>query len=400
MLAGPLNESVAKAQASYPDGSMSQQLLEKCLEAALSRGTDLSIEYKPWLPVDLMQTLLVDVHEAAGCSWLTAIVIACLAIRVVSLPISVAAIRGTREKALLQPKYNELTIKQQQYATAGDQEKSAEVQKQIQEFQTKHGKLFMLKGTWNLMCFQMPLYITAFAAIRGLASHPDVFRGFAMEAPLWLDSLALADPYAILPCMTAAIMLTNIELFGSIDSEIVPQKSSSELSAVSGQNPLMKYQKHIMRGSALMFVPFTWGFPSGVFVFMSTNMLASAVQNRVLKLPFVERALELPPTAEEVAKTAALLRNAGLPALVPLGDTLSKDNRGRRLPGAQETRLLGVPINLVTRSKETNEEPATRRRKDVLEALFAEPSRSDGDSPSNSWQVEKRFSVRRASRHA
>lgn len=34
----------------------------------------------------------------------------------------------------------------------------------------------------------------------------DLFRGFAMESPLWLDSLALADPTYILPVLTSAIM--------------------------------------------------------------------------------------------------------------------------------------------------------------------------------------------------
>merc|ERR1712060_211628 len=105
-------------------------------------------------------------------------------------------------------------------------EKLGECAKKLQEFTQKHGRFFMLKGTWNLICFQMPLYITAFAAMRGLASHPDIFRGFAMEAPGWLDSLALQDPYAILPVFTAAIMLTNIELFGSIDTEVSPTTTS------------------------------------------------------------------------------------------------------------------------------------------------------------------------------
>ena len=55
------------------ENSMSHNLLDRCMEAALGRGTDLSSEYSPYLPVDLLQTLLVDIHEYAGCSWFTAI---------------------------------------------------------------------------------------------------------------------------------------------------------------------------------------------------------------------------------------------------------------------------------------------------------------------------------------
>ena len=50
---------------------MSRLLLERCVDAAAQRGV--SGNYSPWLPVDLLQTLLVDVHEALGCSWLSAI---------------------------------------------------------------------------------------------------------------------------------------------------------------------------------------------------------------------------------------------------------------------------------------------------------------------------------------
>merc|ERR1712054_650162 len=115
---------------------------------------------------------------------------------------------------------NELMEKQKALSLEGDQEKVAEVSKKIQAFNQKHGKFWMLKGTWNLLLFQMPLYVTAFASMRGFAGHPDLFKSFAMEAPLWLDSLALPDPYALLPLFTAAIMLTNTELFGSIDTEV------------------------------------------------------------------------------------------------------------------------------------------------------------------------------------
>ena len=53
--------------------SMSRILLDRCLEEAVGRGVDVSSAYEPWLPVDLFQTLLVDIHEHTGCTWLSAI---------------------------------------------------------------------------------------------------------------------------------------------------------------------------------------------------------------------------------------------------------------------------------------------------------------------------------------
>lgn len=356
---GPTH-ALAASVSGYPDGSMSLQLLERCMEAAIARGVDVTAPYKPWLPVDLMQTLLVDIHDTVGCSWLMAIVLACLSIRVATLPMTIAAARGAREKALIQPQFTQLTEKQKTLTMEGDQSKAQEVSKQLQAFTQKHGKFFMLKGTSNLILFQMPLYITAFAAMRGFAGHPDLYRGFAMEAPLWLDSLALADPYALLPLLTASIMLTNTELFGSIDSEAAAVSPVAETTpapgAAGGQATMQKYQKWFMRGSTVIFIPMTWNFPAGVFIFMSTNMLASVVQNRLLRLPRLERLLEMPPRPESVAAAAATASAAGSPALVPLAKMLRPttpplNTEVRRLehtspPGAQKpgVALIAAPV--------------------------------------------------------
>lgn len=288
---------------------MSQQLLERCLESSAARGGgNVTGVYKPWANVDLMQTLLIDVHEALGCSWIMAIVMAAVGIRVITLPISIAATRGSREKALLTPKFKELTDKQKEYAATGNHAKVGEVGKELQDFTQRHGKFFVLKGTWNLLLFQMPLYITVFASMRGFAANPDLFRGFAMEAPLWLDSLALPDPYAVMPMLTAAVMLTNTELFGSIDTEVAqaaPVEAKSGDANVGGQSTFVKYQKWIMRGSSLMFIPLTWNFPAGVFVYMSTNLFFATLQNRLLRWPVLERLLELPPPVDRVAPPTA-----------------------------------------------------------------------------------------------
>eukprot|EP00927_Polykrikos_kofoidii_P061762 TRINITY_DN56599_c0_g1_i1.p1 TRINITY_DN56599_c0_g1~~TRINITY_DN56599_c0_g1_i1.p1 ORF type:complete len:488 (+),score=93.63 TRINITY_DN56599_c0_g1_i1:101-1465(+) len=316
----------------YPDDSASQALLSRCLEAALERGVDVTAPYTPWMPVDVMQTLLVDVHAMAGCSWMTAICLAVVSIRVVTLPVTIASIRGSREKALIQPRFQELAEKQKQLAGGeGDQEKVQKAAKDMQDFLQKHGRFFMLKGTWNLLCFQMPLYITAFASMRGFASYPHLFPSFAMEAPFWLDSLALADPYALFPLLTGAIMITNTELFGSIDTEIAqatPVAAESSSTPVGGVSTVQKYQKWIMRGSALAFVPMTWNFPAGVFVFMSTNLLVATLQNRVLRHPVLERLLEIPPTPENSkAAAAAVAAGATKTALLPLGRSMPKIRR-------------------------------------------------------------------------
>lgn len=385
---------------------MSQNLLQKCSEAALGRGTDVAAEYHPWLPVDIFQTMLVDIHEYAGCSWMTAIIFTCLGIRLISLPITVSAMRGAREKAILQPEFQELTAKQNALQLEGDQEKTQEIQKKIQAFTQKHGKFFMLRGTGNLLLFQMPLYVTAFAAIRGIANHPDIWRGFAMESPLWLDSLALQDPYYILPVLTGAIMMTNTELFGSIDTEAAAASPMGETSepaanagpAAVGQNTLQKYQKHFMRGSAIMFIPLTMSFPAGVFVFMSTNMLSSTFQNRLLRNPTMERLLELPPRVEEL-KAQNLTIKSGVPALAPLGLAL-KNRPSQSLlgtpestPSSQAGSALAQRVDVRLPQRAALQE----RLRDELAATHAKTPANLLESAKMLAKVNPRYSVRRRS---
>lgn len=306
-----------------PEGSVAKDLLDRCLEASVARGTDVLGQYQPLLPVDVMQTLLVDVQAAAGCSWTMAIVAAVLGIRVLTLPLSIASLRAQREKALLQPRFQYLSEKQKALSMDGDQEKISRVAKEIQDFTQKHGRFFMLKGTGNMIFVQVPIYLTAFAAMRGFAGRPDLFPGFAMEAPLWLDSLAMPDPYGLLPLITASIMLTNMEVFGAIDAEVAtPQPTEKVSSNVAGTDTFQKYQKWIMRGSSIFFVPMTWNFPAGVFIFMSTNFVSAFLQNRILRQPALERLLEIPPPPDRATAAAQAVPGKGPLMLIPLKNTL------------------------------------------------------------------------------
>eukprot|EP00929_Paragymnodinium_shiwhaense_P050792 TRINITY_DN25580_c0_g1_i2.p1 TRINITY_DN25580_c0_g1~~TRINITY_DN25580_c0_g1_i2.p1 ORF type:complete len:455 (-),score=109.45 TRINITY_DN25580_c0_g1_i2:55-1419(-) len=395
----PAPGSAAAVLTEFPALSPAQDLLEKCLEGAASRGIDVAATYKPWLPVDLMQTLILDVHAAAGCSWIAAIMLTVLGIRVITLPVTIAATRGSREKALITPQFQKINARQQALQQEGNQEKSAKVDKEMQDFLQKHGRFFMLKGTWNLLLFQMPLYITAFATMRGFAGHPQLFPGFAMEAPLWLDSLALADPYGILPCMTACIMLTNTELFGSVDTDMaqanpLTQQQEQTNTPVAGINTLGKYQKHIMRAGAIFFIPMTWNFPAGVFVFMSTNMVMATVQNRLLRLSAVERLLELPPTKETADAAAAAAEGSKLSNLVPLGGTV---------PGMRQDVILGrIDDGTVRQVEATPMLSATRRARTLLELEESGARAAEEESASRARRpdlmdlnVDPQYSVQR-----
>lgn len=380
---GPIScRSVSAESIGFPSGSFSHNLLVRCQEkAAAVSGTTPDGPYEPWLPTDLMQTLLVDVHDWAGCSWSLSIFVAVLCIRLVTLPVSVAAIKGSREKALINPQFDEIHARQQ--ALKDSPEQLAKVNKEMQEFTQKHGRLWVLKGTWNLLLFQMPLYITSFTAMRGFASRPDLFPGFAMEGPLWLDSLALADPYCVMPVLTAGIMLTNVELFGSIDTE-VQMMTQTKATPAKGKSTMQKYQKWIFRGSAVMFVPFTMNFPAATFLFMSTNMASASIQNRILRLPALERFLEIPPSADKMQAVSSVVPTK--PAQFGRRPRSKRRAQDRETAQPQLSQApLQIPLN-VSRTATQNDRPERGRTKSSLQLPVINPQFAvKRQQPSRPW---------------
>jgi len=299
---------------------MAAILLDRCRDAAISRGINLEVPYEPWLNVDVMQTLFLDMHEAVGCSWTGALLLSVVFLRVITLPFSVAALKGSRSRALLMPEYQRIMA---QRSASTQPSEINDATKKLQAFQQEHGRFVMLRGMWNAIFIQGPIYVTAFIATRGLGNYPDVFVGFSLEAPLWLDSLAMPDPYGILPFMVSAVMLTNVEFFGAVDTELAAATpgltQQAQSTAVGGADTTKKYSKWMMRGGACAFVPLTWNLPASYFIFMLSNITLATAQTRMLKLPIFERLLDLPPAPEvlqEMGKSSAKRQPIGFPAHV------------------------------------------------------------------------------------
>lgn len=86
--------------------------------------------------------------------------------------------------------------------------------------------------------------------------------------PIRIQDLGAPDPYMIFPIVTGVLMLAMAELGG-------------EGLGVAGNSTKMKAG---MRGMALFAVPFTMGFPTGVFVYWTTSNLYSILQTMGFKV--------------------------------------------------------------------------------------------------------------------
>eukprot|EP00438_Fugacium_kawagutii_P033667 Skav204064 [mRNA] locus=scaffold3:453706:456303:- [translate_table: standard] len=132
--------------------------------------------------------------------------------------------------------------------------------------------------------------------------------------------------------------LTNQEVFGSVDMEAPTTESTTD--TPGGPGTMQKYAKWFSRASALVFIPFTSGFPAGVFIFMCTNMVTAALQNRVLRNPAVERWLEIPPRAGATPATGVASASVQRRLCVAL------TNLGLTLKQRPKNSLLGAPQSM------------------------------------------------------
>jgi YidC/Oxa1 family membrane protein insertase len=112
---------------------------------------------------------------------------------------------------------------------------------------------------------QMPVFIGIFYVIRKFGGIPNVrppeYPSFHEGGLLWFQNLSAADPYFILPVISALTMLAATEITAkSVD----PQ------------------QRWLMRLMPVGITVFLWSFPAGLFVYWITSNLVTLAQNYVI----------------------------------------------------------------------------------------------------------------------
>ena len=64
---------------------------------------------------------------------------------------------------------------------------------------------------YQFLCM-LPLHLLAYISLRGIMGHPDSFRSLVGAPTLWVDSIVFADPYGVMPLLSATVMLLNVEV--------------------------------------------------------------------------------------------------------------------------------------------------------------------------------------------
>jgi YidC/Oxa1 family membrane protein insertase len=201
-----------------------------------------------------LTTLISDVLESfhsLGVPWWLSIVLLTVLVRAVLFPLTIRQVKNMRAMQELKP---ELEIIKGKYKN--DPRKQREATMELY----KERRINPLAGFLPVLV-QVPVFITMYQVIR---NHEETFPSFASGGLLWFTDLTRADPYFILPVLSASILVAA----GRISSRNVDPR-----------------QRRMMQLLPLAFTAFLMRFPAGLFVYWLTSNTVTLLQNFLIYHP-------------------------------------------------------------------------------------------------------------------
>ena len=224
---------------------------------------------------DLMGGALERFH-ALGAPWWLSIVLLTLMVRAFLFPLTVKQAKNARAMQELKPEMEEVRRKHK-----NDRQKQQEA---IMELY-KERRMNPLAGFLPLLV-QIPVFITMYRVIR---HFEETLQGFDSGGLFWFTDLTMADPYFVLPVVSASILVVA----GGVSARNI--------------NPA---QKRMMLFLPVGFTAFIARFPAGLFVYWITSNAFTLIQNVLIYRPGRDRAS--PPGSTEAPTLPEHPSEAGL----------------------------------------------------------------------------------------
>jgi len=190
----------------------------------------------------------LEFFHSLGLAWWLSIVALTIVVRLVLFPLTVRQVRSMRKMQDLKPDMDRIRAKYRN----NREKQQEELMKLYQE-----RKVNPLGGCFPLL-IQMPIFITMFYVIRDFGN---THESFSQGGILWFQNLTEADPYYILPILSAITML--------IGSEITAKN-------------LEPQQRWLMRILPVAFTFFLYYFPAGLFMYWITSNIFTIGQNYLI----------------------------------------------------------------------------------------------------------------------
>jgi len=227
-------------------------------------------------PLGKSLIFLNNLIQGAGIpySWGWAIIVFTLAVKLVTLPLTLKQLQSAKATQELQPKLAELQAKYK-----GDRQKLADEQMKLY----KEAGVNPMGGCLPLL-IQMPVLFGLYQALYGLAS-----RGDLVEARFfWVPDLSYPDLATGMSWLGEAFNQGNYGKLAAyislpllmLVSQIVLQKMSQPVvpEGANKQNDQARMMSQMMMFMPLMFGYITLGLPSGLTLYWTASNLLSLVQ--------------------------------------------------------------------------------------------------------------------------
>ena len=205
--------------------------------------------------VNILGVVLLYFHQNLGVAWWLSIVILTIIVRSLLFPLTVKQVKSMRAMQDLKPRMDRVR---------------AQFKDNPQRQREEMAKLYQDQGVNPLggclpILVQMPVFIGMFYVIRKFGGTPGrtppEYESFTHGGILWFQDLAHADPYYILPIVSALTMLAATEI---TSKNVDPQ------------------QRWLMRLLPVGFTAFLLNFPAGLFMYWITSNLMTLGQNYVI----------------------------------------------------------------------------------------------------------------------
>jgi YidC/Oxa1 family membrane protein insertase len=205
--------------------------------------------------VNILGAVLLYFHQNLGVAWWLSIVILTVIVRSLLFPLTVKQVKSMRAMQDLKPRMDRVR---------------AQFKDNPQRQREEMAKLYQDQGVNPLggclpILVQMPVFIGMFYVIRKFGGTPGrtppEYESFTHGGILWFQDLAHADPYYILPIISALTMLAATEI---TSKNVDPQ------------------QRWLMRLLPIGFTAFLLNFPAGLFMYWITSNVMTLGQNYVI----------------------------------------------------------------------------------------------------------------------
>jgi YidC/Oxa1 family membrane protein insertase len=205
--------------------------------------------------VGILGAVLLYFHQNLGVPWWLSIVLLTIIVRSILFPLTVKQVRSMRAMQDLKPRMDRVR---------------AQFKDNPQRQREEMAKVYQDQGVNPLggclpILVQMPVFIGMFYVIRQFGGTPGrtppEYESFTQGGILWFQDLAHADPYYLLPIISALTMLAATEITAK---NVDPQ------------------QRWLMRLLPVGFTVFLLNFPAGLFMYWITSNLMTLGQNYVI----------------------------------------------------------------------------------------------------------------------